>query len=246
MPGGIRKDDIEDVEIVDAVELRSDSTTVFITGATVVSTTSSTKRIVFSGIDLIYDKDERTEADDIVVLSGTSGGAADGTFTVAAIIDQTTLEVVEAIADSTGGTADFLYPAGATKVGVDPTLLVFSSQDHVQGVLEDLDNGLNVGHKALRHLIHFIDDGPACGFASGAYKEILPAGNPFPTQAIWWESAAKLKKIVEFNVTRDVQKKPTTEEWKMYATDGSTVLCTVTDTITYSGVSEDTRTRAVS
>lgn len=246
MPGGIRKDDIEDVEIVDAVELRSDSTTVFITGATVVSTTSSTKRIVFSGIDLIYDKDERTEADDIVVLSGTSGGAADGTFTVSSIVNQTTLEVIELIADSTGGTANFLYPAGATKVGVDPTLLVFSAQNDVQGVLEDLDNGLNIGHKVLRHLIHFIDDGPACGFVSGAYKEILPAGNPFPTQAIWWESASKLKKIVEFNMTRDSQKKPTVEEWKMYDTDGTTVLCTVTDAIAYSGVFETTRTRTIS
>jgi len=103
-----------------------------------------------------------------------------------------------------------------------------------------------VEHKIVRHLIHFIDDGPADGFVSGAYKEILPAGNPFPTQAIWWESAAKLKKIVEFNMTRDSQKKPATEEWKMYATDGTTVLCTVTDTITYSGVQESTRTRVVS
>jgi len=101
-------------------------------------------------------------------------------------------------------------------------------------------------HAAVRHLVHFIDDGPACGFTSGAYKETLPAGNPFPTQAIWWESASKLKKIVELNVTRDAQKKPTAEQWKMYDTDGSTVLCTVTDSIAYSGIFETTRTRTIS
>lgn len=107
-------------------------------------------------------------------------------------------------------------------------------------------DGATTAHKAVRHLIHFIDDGPACGLASGAYKETLPAGNPFPTQAIWWESAAKLKKLVELNVTRDSQKKPTSEQWKMYDDDGETILCTVTDSIAYSGVFETTRTRTIS
>ena len=50
-------------------------------------------------------------------------------------------------------------------------------------------------HKALRHLIHFIDDGPADGFASGAYKEVT--GTVFPTYIVWWESPAKLVRIVE-------------------------------------------------
>ena len=36
---------------------------------------------------------------------------------------------------------------------------------------------------------------------------------------------------------------PTTEVWKMYDTDGTTVLVTLTDAITYSGVFEATRTR---
>ena len=99
-------------------------------------------------------------------------------------------------------------------------------------------------HKALRQLIHFIDDGPADGFASGSYKEILPSGNPFPTSEVWWESAAKLKKIVELTITRSAAKVPTEEEWKIYDTDGSTVLITLTDAITYvNNVFESTRTR---
>ena len=57
-------------------------------------------------------------------------------------------------------------------------------------------------HKRLRHLIHFIDEGPADGFASGAFKEVLPAGSPFPTSIIWWESTSKLQKIVEKTITR--------------------------------------------
>lgn len=100
-------------------------------------------------------------------------------------------------------------------------------------------------HKRLRHLIHFIDEGPAGGFASGAYKEILPAADPFPTQIIWWESSLKLQKIVEKNITRNANKTPATIQWKMYDEDGSTVLITVTDTISYSGIFEISRTRSI-
>jgi len=99
-------------------------------------------------------------------------------------------------------------------------------------------------HKALRDLIHFIDDGPADGFASGAYKEI--SGVPLSSSEIWYTSAAKTDKIVELIITRDSAKKPTTEEWKMYDADGSTVVATVSDAISYSGAFEISRTRTVS
>lgn len=101
-------------------------------------------------------------------------------------------------------------------------------------------------HKALRHLIHFIDSGPGDGFASGAFFEILPAAEPFPTSYIWWESNSKVDKIVELTVTRNSRQQPITEEWKMYDTDGTTVLATVTDSINYSGPFELNRTRTIS
>lgn len=99
-------------------------------------------------------------------------------------------------------------------------------------------------HKALRQLIHFIDEGPAEGFATGAYKEILPSANPFPTSVIWWESNSKLEKIVEKTITY-TGVFPTTIAWKMYDTDGSTLLVTVTDTISYTGPFEISRARAI-
>lgn len=100
-------------------------------------------------------------------------------------------------------------------------------------------------HKILRQLIHFIDDGPAEGFASGAYKETLPSGDPFPTSEIWWASDAKLKKIAELTITRNANKTPATEAWKVYDGAGA-LLATVTDAISYSGVIETSRMRAVS
>ena len=62
---------------------------------------------------------------------------------------------------------------------------------------------------------------------------------------IWWESAAKLEKIVELTVTRGAMQKPVTEVWQMYDTDGTTVLETVTDTVSYSGPFEASRARAI-
>jgi len=96
-------------------------------------------------------------------------------------------------------------------------------------------------HKALYDLIHFIDDGPADGFASGAYKETTYAGI-FPQTEIWYnESGVSKKKILEKIVTW-TGIVPTTIVWKMY--DASeTLLVTLTDSITYSGIFEQSRTR---
>lgn len=116
-----------------------------------------------------------------------------------------------------------------------------------EGVVKGLTGtGLSESaHRTLRQLIHFIDEGPAEGFASGAYHETLPSADPFPVSFIWWTSAAKTHKLVELTLTLNANKTPATEEWKMYDTDGATVLATVTDTISYSGIFETTRTRTI-
>lgn len=103
--------------------------------------------------------------------------------------------------------------------------------------------GLTEGsHKTLRQLIHFIDDGPADGFASGAYKEVT--GTVFPTVITWWESSSKLKRIVERTITW-TGVNATTDKWEIYDADGTTKLWIITDTISYSGVFETSRTRTI-
>ena len=105
-------------------------------------------------------------------------------------------------------------------------------------------SGLTEGaHKILRQLIHFIDNGPAEGFASGAYREMT--GTVFPTAVIWYTDSGKTSKIVEKNITW-TGVNPTTIEWRVYDTDGSTVLATVSDSITYSGIFETSRVRTIS
>ena len=96
-------------------------------------------------------------------------------------------------------------------------------------------------HRTLLQLIHFIDNGPAEGFVTGATR--TTTGTAFPSQILWKRSDAT--NLVEKNITY-TGAFPTTIEWKMYDTDGSTVLATVTDTISYSGAFETGRTRAIS
>ena len=96
-------------------------------------------------------------------------------------------------------------------------------------------------HRTLLQLIHFIDEGPADGFATGATKTVT--GTVFPTQNLWRRADAT--KLVEQNITW-TGVLPTTIQWKMYGTDGMTVVATVTDTVAYSGVFETGRTRAIS
>ncbi len=142
---------------------------------------------------------------------------------------------------------DATHSDEVVRIWRDGTSLLFSDGSTAVPVgLSDLSGGgvSEAQHRVLRQLIHFIDDGPATGFASGAYKETTPTG-PFPTSEIWWESSAKLKKIVSLDTTW-TGPRITQEVWKVYATDGSTVLATVTDVVAYSGVFETSRTRTIS
>lgn len=97
-------------------------------------------------------------------------------------------------------------------------------------------------HKVLRQLIHFIADGPAEGFASGAYKEVT--GTVFPTAIVWYnEVGVSKKKIVEKLITWSGAF-PSIITWKVYDA-AEVLLATVTDTITYAGAFETSRTRSI-
>jgi hypothetical protein len=158
----------------------------------------------------------------------------------------TSLDIAEDFVDCRGVTIqDDSSDDDLVRVSRDGDDMTFLDKNNTVKTLSDLvsgTGGLTVeGHKILRQLIHFIDDGPAEGFTSGAYKETT--GTVFPTSEIWWESSSKLKKILEHTVTW-TGAVPTTEVWKIYDT-AQTVLATVTDTISYSGIFETSRTRAI-
>jgi hypothetical protein len=139
----ISKADISDADIVDSYELKSDgysSNSIYFT-TTVVSTAAGTKTIIVNsasdGTGLLYSHDHPLQAGDIAWLSGTS--AADGYYTVASIINDTTFTVNENIASSSGGSVQFRYSSGGSKVGINSANLTYSKSNNVQAVLNDLD-----------------------------------------------------------------------------------------------------------
>jgi len=98
-------------------------------------------------------------------------------------------------------------------------------------------------HKTLRQLIHFIDNGPAEGFASGAYRETT--GTVFPSAIVWYDKVGVGKKKI---VSKEISWSgafPTTITWKVYDASEA-LLATVTDTLAYSGPFETSRTRTIS
>ena len=102
-------------------------------------------------------------------------------------------------------------------------------------------------HKYVRQLIHLADGvgGPFEGFSTGAYREMLPSASIFPTSIIWYDDISKAKKIVEKTIAYNTNKTVSLISWMVYDTDGFTVLATVSDTPTYTGILENNRTRTI-
>lgn len=122
--------------------------------------------------------------------------------------------------------------------------------DELDGYVQNLIDGGGTGitadeHATLRQLIHFIDEGPGDGFASGAFK--IVTGQPFPTSIVWYTSLAMTHKLVEKLITYNVNKTPSVITWHMYAIDGATIIHTVSDSITYvNNAFETSRIRTIS
>lgn len=160
---------------------------------------------------------------------------------------------------SSGGIADavaLVDHAHAHGVQTDPTLHALATEA-AAGFLSPAEKTLLIAvaaapspltasqHAALRTLNHWAAEGPFESY-SGAYLETLPAAAAFPTDWIWWASSAKAAKLMDETVTYNSNMTVATQRWRVYNSDGSTVLLTATDTMTYSGVFELTRTRVIS
>jgi len=115
--------------------------------------------------------------------------------------------------------------------------------DGVVSGTKTLTELLNTGaaHEALLNLIHFIDEGPAKGFATGATKTVT--GGIFPSNISWFRADTKL--LIKQTITWSGPV-PTVIKSELFGSDGTTILETIQDTITYSGIFEVSRVRAIS
>jgi hypothetical protein len=87
-------------------------------------------------------------------------------------------------------------------------------------------------------------EGGVCGpLVNGAFREILPTGDIFPTQSIWWDSPAKNYKLTQTIYTRDSSNLATQIQTTIYS--GGVPVQVITDVYTYSGQVVSTVTRSV-
>lgn len=179
--------------------------------------------------------------------AATGGDDADNDpFAAYSVLDETEdmLSSTGLVVQPLNGTAD-----EDVKVWREGDSLMFKDLEKTGGLsLSDLaataGGGITAAdHKTLRQLIHFINDGPAEGFATGAYREIT--GGVFPTDISWYTATDKVDKLIDLTLTYSGIN-ITGERWRMYDADGSTVIATVSDSVSYSGVFETNRTRTIS
>ena len=91
---------------------------------------------------------------------------------------------------------------------------VLVGYDQLDGYVQSLFQGGGGGgitpqeHETLRQLIHFIDNGPGDGFASGAVRITSPSGSPFPTNIVWYLNGFLTTKLVEKSIVYNVANLP--------------------------------------
>lgn len=111
------------------------------------------------------------------------------------------------------------------------------------GIIEGLEVAPTSSDLDLKKLLFYVNEGPVEGFSAG-YKEII--GQPFPTNVTWYSDALNTKKIVEKIIIRNPIQMPTSTTWHLFDLDGTTIIKSLTDSITYTNnVFETSRVRVI-
>lgn len=228
----ITKADISDADFIDALELSSDGSIAFLSSLTITSTTNASSQVLFSlaagSEGLLNGRTNPVEAGDILVITGTSGGVADGTYTILSVVSDTVVTVTTStsIATSTGGTGTFKYPVGSSKVGFDPTGLSATSSHLVSSAIKDI--ATSVGSTTLNYDFLLDNEPDSVGIT---YANTL-VGNQITVET--WTNTSTTNKIKTINYTYTANKL-TTEVRKIYDSTGIVIVAQTTMTYTYTG-----------
>lgn len=100
--------------------------------------------------------------------------------------------------------------------------------------------GVNA-HAALPDLVHYLDDGPGEGAASGAYSVDQYAG-PLRTSTVWYTDNTMTKRLLAWTLTYSGAF-VSTKRLQVYGADGTTVVRQCLDTYGYAGPLQTSRVR---
>lgn len=120
--------------------------------------------------------------------------------------------------------------------------MLFGDAEVAEASLLDLFTGggflTPAAHEQLRQLPHLIPlSGPTHTTNSGKYIEVTYSG-AWESAVRWWKSAAMgaTDLMASVTITRNPNQTVSLEVWREYASDGVTVVRTVSRAFTYSGV----------
>lgn len=221
MPNRLTRQDVSDLDFADLAELSAIGEDSYLT-ASLVSTTSSTKTVVFVAGTYLIHGDYPAEVGDKLVISGCD---AAGIYTIASIVNDTTLTVSEAIPNSSGGEGEFRYLPGATKIGVDTSSFKWSSRQTAQDVLKDLDTAIEYSG-GVSNYDFLLDCEP--NSVDNSYSLTRVGGKV--TQESWTNIAtSKLIKTIDYYRTNG---RVSSEVRKIYDPTGTIVVAQLTVTYT--------------
>lgn len=153
----IQYPDVSRFDFYDASELHTDSTVVYLTTTVVSTVAPNIVNVTLSadGEGILTSRDHPVAGTansvspgtggfgDFVDITGTSGGAGDGTFTVNTVLSDTQFTINGTVGNSTGGSVNFRFPAGAWNIGYDDAGRTYITHNNVQDALTDLDNAIH-------------------------------------------------------------------------------------------------------
>jgi len=101
------------------------------------------------------------------------------------------------------------------------------------------DQASSIDYRKLQFLI---ESGPI-EIWPHSYKTVV--GGAFPTAITWWTDNTQTVKIIEKLIVRNANQLPTSITYRVYSSDGLTVVKQLVDVPTYSGVFETALSRTV-
>lgn len=185
----IGRQDVLEAEVAEVPILASDGYSVYLANVSVISTTSGTNSVLITlpdQQDLTWlSGDHPVESGDHVYFRGTVGSPnADGYYYIDKITSQTTFTTIEPIPTSLGGFVTFMWPAGATTIGFDPTVTLNLTATTVQGAIVQLDKAIVQSNYITKQVEVNFGTVPTNYKTFTVYdSDVFPSSLLFPTQA---------------------------------------------------------------
>lgn len=196
----LRKEDLNDLDILSREELSSDGYFSYASGSIIYITSSlvSSNKIVTTDF-FLRSIDDPVQVGDKIQISNSD--TSDGYYTIGEILTDYSFSILEDVSEASYGDLSFLHPVGAKSIGFDPTGLTNITARNVQDAIRELALSGEVGgiteasHETLDTLVHHI--------AEDGYSLVVYDSNKVMNYTIFTDNTMS-KKIREYQLSYNI------------------------------------------